>query len=265
MPTWKLRVEYEGTRYRGWQEQPGERTVAGELRRAAEDALQAEVDLGGAGRTDAGVHALAQFAHLRSKNKHRSPSGLAAAINAGLPADIHVLAADPAPDRFHARHDATGRSYLYQVSRRRAAFLKPFVWWVRDPLDLAAMRAAATALPGMHDFAAFSEPDPGQKSTKVELLEARFEEHGDLLLLRLAASHFLWKMVRRITGALVRVGTGELRPAAFRALVESGSGTVAEWTAPPSGLFLESVLYGSGKFPPMRPAIAGGEGFADRP
>jgi tRNA pseudouridine38-40 synthase len=261
MATWKLRIEYEGTRYRGWQEQPGERTVAGELRRAAEEALGAEVELGGAGRTDAGVHALAQVAHLRSKRKPRSPAGLASAINAGLPADIHVLAADPSPDRFHARHDATARSYVYQVSRRRAAFLKPFVWWVRDPLDTGAMRAAAATLPGMHDFAAFSEPDPGQKSTKVELLEARVEELGDLLLLRLAASHFLWKMVRRITGALVRVGMGDLRPAEFRKLVDSGRGSVAEWTAPPSGLFLEAVCYGDEEFPELRPAVSGGEGF----
>lgn len=252
MPTWKLTVEYAGTRFRGWQEQPGERTVAGEIRLAARGALGADIELGGAGRTDAGVHALAQVAHLRGRKKARA---LADALNAGLPADVHVLSAEPAPESFHARHDAVSRSYLYQVSRRRTAFLKPYVWWVRERLDLGAMRQAAALLPGMHDFAAFAEPDPEIRSTRVRVLDARIEECGPLLLLRLHASHFLWKMVRRLTGALVRLGAGDLDPSRFQDLLGSGRGSVAEWTAPPSGLFLEQVLYKGDVLRPLGPAF----------
>ncbi|MBI2922582.1 MAG: tRNA pseudouridine(38-40) synthase TruA [Planctomycetes bacterium] len=252
MSTWKLTLEYAGTRFRGWQEQPGERTVAGEIGLAARGVFREEVELGGAGRTDAGVHALAQVAHLRGR---RTVRALADALNAGLPADVHVLAAEPAAATFHARRDAVSRSYLYQVSRRRNAFLKPYVWWVRERLDLEAMRRAAALLAGMHDFAAFAEPDPEIRSTRVRVLEARVEEHGSLLLLRLHASHFLWKMVRRLAGALVRLGAGDLDPARFQDLLESGRGSVAEWTAPPSGLFLEQVLYRGDVLRPLQPAI----------
>jgi len=254
--TWKLTVEYAGTRYRGWQEQPGERTVAGALRDAAREVLGGQPDLGGAGRTDAGVHALAQVAHLRTRGNGRPPAELAAALNDCLPADIHILSAEPAPERFHARHDAVARSYLYQISRRRSAFLKPFVWWVREPLDVRAMRAAASALPGAHDFAAFSEADPAVRSSRVLVEDVRLEEFGDLIVIRFFASHFLWKMVRRVTGALVRVGAGRLREGRFRELLESGEGTVAEWTAPPSGLFLEKVLYKGERLGPVFPAIS---------
>lgn len=259
MPTWKITLEYDGTRYAGWQEQPRERTIAGELRGAAKRVFGGDVEIGGSGRTDAGVHALAQTAHLRSKKKHgRLPFGLAAAINDGLPSDIHVLEAAPANDRFHARHDATLRSYVYQFSRRRSAFLKPYVWWVREGLDLARMRQAAAMLAGMHDYASFAEVDDEEKSSKVRVFEARLEEAGPLVLFRFVASHFLRKMVRRVAGVLARVGTGAMDPGEVAMLLASGRGNVAEWTAPPSGLFLECVLYGKGELPELRPAVFGG-------
>lgn len=258
MPVWKLTLEYEGTRYAGWQEQPRERTVAGELRGAAKRVFGEAVELGGAGRTDAGVHALAQVAHLRAKKRPRTPRGLAIALNDGLPSDIHVLSAEPAPDRWHARHDATLRSYIYQISRRRSAFLKPFVWWIRDGLDLGRMQQAAALLRGMHDFASFADTDDDEKSTKVRVYEARLEESGPLILFRFVASHFLRKMVRRVAGVLARVGTGAMDPGEVGMLLASARGNVAEWTAPPSGLFLERVLYGNEALPPLRPAVFGG-------
>lgn len=247
MPTYRLTVEYEGTRYSGWQEQKNARTVAGELRGALGGVAREPFELAGSGRTDAGVHALAQVAHLRSGE----PVELAGAlerVNDALPPDVHLLALEPAHPRFHARHDALLRSYVYQISRRRTALGKRFVWWVKRPLDLEAMAAALAVAPGRHDFARFAErnPDP-EASTLVEVERAEVAAAGDLVLVRVVASHFLWKMVRRLVGTLVEVGGGGLSVAAFQALVEApeeGSrARPAEWTAPPSGLFLERVLY----------------------
>jgi tRNA pseudouridine38-40 synthase len=254
MPTYRLDLEYEGTRYRGWQEQQNARSVAGELRNAIAAAGGEIVELGGAGRTDAGVHALHQVAHLRLRTKV-DPRRFRLAINDALPHDVHVLAMGSASERFHARHDAVLRSYVYQISRRRTALAKRSVWWIKRPLDLARVRSAVASLPGMHDFAGFCERPQDQTSTKVLVERAEVAEAGALILVRLAASHFLWKMVRRVVGALVKVGAGELAPRELAALID-GTGprraAIAEWTAPPSGLFLERVLYaGDPPLPPL--------------
>src|SRR5262245_15302343 len=133
MPTYRLTLEYEGTRYHGWQEQQNARSVAGELRRAIEEAPARIIELAAAGRTGAGVHALAQTAHLRLRAPV-DPAPFRGAVNDRLPQDIHVLAVDPVDDRFHARRSAVSRAYLYQISRRRCAFAKRYVWWVKRPL-----------------------------------------------------------------------------------------------------------------------------------
>jgi len=260
MPTYRLTVEYEGTRYRGWQEQKNAQTVGGELRRALEEVVGERVDLGGSGRTDAGVHALAQVAHLRTR-RAVEPEALRRAVNELLPSDVNLLAIARADERFHARHAAVARSYLYQIAHRRTAFAKRFVWWVRNPLDLEALARAAALLPGRHDFTQFCERAEEQTSTVVVVESVEVAAAGDLLLVRLVASHFLWRMVRRLVGALVRVGSGELSAAEFAALVGGSTlaparGTPAEWTAPPSGLFLERVLYpGEPALGPLQPAV----------
>jgi tRNA pseudouridine38-40 synthase len=259
VPTYRLTVEYEGTRYRGWQEQQNARSVAGELKRAIAEVAGEVKDLGGSGRTDAGVHALAQVAHLRLP-RAVEPEPFRRAVNDRLPPDIHLLAVAPAAADFHARHDAVSRSYLYQVSRRRTALAKRFVWWVKDPLDAGRMSESAAALAGRHDFRLFCERPGEQPSTLVVVESAEVATEGALVLVRLTASHFLWKMVRRVVGALVRVGSGRLAPADLAALVAAqaprGAGLPAEWTAPPSGLFLERVRYaGEAPLPPLAPAV----------
>ncbi|MEO7795884.1 MAG: tRNA pseudouridine(38-40) synthase TruA [Thermoanaerobaculia bacterium] len=258
MPTYRLTIEYEGTRYRGWQEQKNARTVAGELRQAIEAAAgEKKVELGGSGRTDAGVHALAQVAHLKTAAKLKREEVLRA-VNEALPADIHLLSLEPAAERFHARHTATSRSYVYQISRRRTALAKRFVWWVRRPLDVGAMRAGAALLAGRHDFARFCEKPLEQTSTIVVVERCEVESAGELILVRVVASHFLWKMVRRIVGALVEVGGGTLSLAALEGLLDPSKPAQfqpAETTAPPSGLFLERVSYpGDAPLGALRPA-----------
>src|SRR5437667_2216985 len=157
MPRFKLTLEYVGTRYRGWQVQKNARTVAGELQRAVRSATGCEPgELYGSGRTDAGVHALHQVAHLDLETR-MPPAQLLWRINEELPADINLLALQPAPHRFHARHAAVARSYLYQIARRRTAFGKPFVWWVKDALDAAAMARAGGRFAGMHDVQSFTD------------------------------------------------------------------------------------------------------------
>ena len=243
MPRFKLLIEYAGTRYSGWQIQTNARTVAGEIERAVADvARRREFELYGAGRTDAGVHALGQVAHLELYTD-LPPGTLRHRVNEALPADIYIRAIDKVAHRFHARHDAAARSYLYQISRRKTAFFKPYVWWVKEPLDAARMREAAGAFVGMRDFASFSADEPGEKSTKVLVDRLEIAEDGDLLLIRIVGSHFLWRMVRRIAGVLAAVGRGELTPAQVGGLLHEDSDLPATLTAPASGLFLEAVYY----------------------
>jgi tRNA pseudouridine38-40 synthase len=243
VPTWKLTLEYDGTRYRGWQSQKNtERTVQGVLARAAHELFGEEVALGGSGRTDAGVHALAQVAHLKAK-KSLPPLGIEHGLNDRLPFDVNVLEVAPAPVGFHARHDALSRVYLYRVSRRRTAFDKRYVWWVKDRLDLPAMARAAALFAGRHDFSSFCENAEGQTSTIVVVETSEAVDRGREIHYRIEASHFLWKMVRRVVGTLVEVGRGNLDAAGVEKLLREKSGEPAKWTAPPSGLFLEGVKY----------------------
>jgi tRNA pseudouridine38-40 synthase len=239
----KLTIEYVGTRYSGWQIQKNARTVQGALQEAIIAACdRRDFELYGSGRTDAGVHALRQVAHLEVQTA-LSAERLQYAINDALPADINVLAVEKAPHRFHARHGAIGRSYLYQVSRRRTAFAKPFVWWIKDPLDFGRMEAAARSFVGRHDFRSFTADDPDEKSTEVVIESVALREDGDLILVRVQGSHFVWKMVRRMVGVLVEVGRGTLPPREVERLLRVPSTIPAKLTAPPSGLFLEAVLY----------------------
>jgi len=247
--TFRLTLEYDGTKYSGWQEQKNARTIMGQLRRAAEEFFGAPVEIGGAGRTDAGVHALAQVAHLRVDSP-RAPAlpRILRELNDRLPADISVLEVEPAPPRFHARHDALTRTYVYQISRRKNAFTKKYVWWVRDDLDVSAMSQASAMFTGRHDFTCFRAIDQTRagESPIVVVTRSEIELDGDLLLFRIEASHFLWRMVRRLAGLLVRIGTGEAPIDRLPLLLEGKCDPaldIAAWTAPASGLFLEQVTY----------------------
>jgi tRNA pseudouridine38-40 synthase len=270
VPRFKLTIEYAGTKYSGWQKQKNARTVQGELEQAIGAATRDKTfEFMGSGRTDAGVHALRQVAHLDIR-KPLPAETLRRSVNDNLPADIHVLAVDTVPHRFHARHGAVARSYVYQVSRRRTAFAKPFVWWVKDDLDLDRMQQAAARFTGMHDFQAFSDDDPEEKSTDVLVEEVTLADEGDLILIRVGGSHFIWKMVRRMVGVLVEIGKGDLDVEDVSILLRAPASatevpplrrplgsrpTPAELTAPASGLFLERVFYqGDQRHWPLQPA-----------
>ena len=249
MNAFKLLLEYDGSRYSGWQEQKNARTVMGELRKAAVAVLNGDIEMQGAGRTDAGVHALAQTVHMKVGRQVRlAPAELLRRLNDLLPADIVVLRIEPAPRNFHARRDAVSRSYIYQISTRKQAFTKKTVWWIKEPLDVNAMSRAASLLVGRHDFICFRAADAARpdESTIVVVESATIEVEDDIIQFRIEASHFLWRMVRRLVGCLVKIGTGELKEKDFLRLIEGHPNPdldVAAWTAPASGLFLESVRY----------------------
>jgi tRNA pseudouridine38-40 synthase len=243
VPRFKLTIEYAGTRYSGWQIQKNARTVQGEIARAVQSVTKRkDFELYGAGRTDAGVHAVAQVAHLDVSTTLPADT-LVRRINDELPADINILAAAVVPHRFHARHDAVARRYIYQIARRRTALAKSFVWWVKDPLDLDRMRTAASTFVGMKNFQSFAAQDDDQSSTLVLVERLDLVQEGDLIVVGIEGSHFLWKMVRRIVGVLVEIGRGALEPGAAARLIAEASDAPARLTAPASGLFLDRVWY----------------------
>lgn len=251
MPRFKLTIEYAGTRYSGWQIQKNARTIQGEIDRAVRSVTgRKDFELYGSGRTDAGVHAAAQVAHL-DVSTPLPPHALCSRLNEALPADINILSAVIVPHRFHARHDAIARRYVYQISRRRTAFHKTSVWWVKDALDIEGMRRVAGALVGLRDFRSFAESDLREepeergrtRSTHVLVERVDVIEDGDLILIVVEGSHFLWKMVRRIVGVLVEAGRGRLGVDQVSQWLTGPSGVPAQLTAPPSGLFLARVYY----------------------
>ena len=257
MARFKIFLEYEGTRYSGWQIQKNARTVQGEIVAALRDVLKSkDFELYGSGRTDAGVHALEQVAHLEAKTV-LAPEILRIKLNDLLPADINILEVEKAPKEFHARHDAVSRSYLYQISRRRTALGKRYVWWVKDTLDVDKMKKASRLFVGSKDFQSFTADDPEEKSTKVQIDNLELEESGDLILIRIIGSHFIWKMVRQVVGVLVEVGRGKLDEKDVQQMFRGRSETPSRLTAPPSGLFLEAVRYRSDeRFAILKPVLS---------
>jgi tRNA pseudouridine38-40 synthase len=242
MPFYRLLIEYDGTRFAGWQVQAAGRTIQGTLLEVLRDTLgEPEIELQGAGRTDAGVHALGQVASLRCRARLR-PEELLRALDKVLPQDLAVLEVREAPRGFHARHDATGRAYRYQVATRRSAFGKRFTWWVPERLQLEAITGAASLFVGRLDFRRLARRAAEAESTLVEVESCEVVRLPELLLFRVVASHFLWNQVRRMVGILVEVGRGHLEPEQVPLLL-SGAIAPPAVVAPAAGLFLEAVRY----------------------
>jgi tRNA pseudouridine38-40 synthase len=246
----RLTVEYDGTDLVGWQRQAEGVSVQGLL----EDALEAfegqPVTVHGAGRTDAGVHALAQVASVALTAGHDT-TAIHRGLNAVLPVSVRVIAVEEAAPEFHARFDATGKVYEYRIVNApfASAFLVRHAWHVPQPLDVDAMRAASRMLVGRHDFAAFQAAGSDVKDSvrAVESIEWRSPcdrmRHDAPLTVVLTADGFLRHMVRSIVGTLVEVGVGRWPPAEVSAILASRDRRRAGRTAPPEGLFLVRVLY----------------------
>ena len=262
MPTFKISVAYDGTDYVGWQRQANGVSIQALIEEALRALDGRDVTVAGAGRTDAGVHALGQVAAF-TLARELAPDALVRALNAHLPPDVRVLGADEAPPSFHPRFGARAKTYRYQLWNRDvlSPFERAYAWHVPGPLDVEAMRAAARLLEGRHDFAAFQATGSSVATTEREISVSRIVDCGlrtaeecatesairspqsAMITYEVSGSGFLRHMVRIIVGSLVEVGRGRRPVEWISTLLASRDRTAAGPTAPPQGLFLVRVEY----------------------
>ncbi|MEI6084251.1 MAG: tRNA pseudouridine(38-40) synthase TruA [Verrucomicrobiota bacterium] len=243
--TYKLSIAYDGTAYGGWQRQPNQASVQELIEGALAKLVGTPVTLQGSGRTDAGVHARAQVASV-ALTTHHSPLIIHRALNANLPEDIRVTGVRRAAEKFHARFSATGKEYRYQIDAGPVAdpFLRRYAWHHHRPLDVGAMRRAAKMIVGRHDFSALSANPMRVIDTPVRrVTKLTITRRGNLLTIVVCADGFLYKMVRSITGALVKVGEGRMTVAELQAVMAGKKRSALVETAPAHGLFLWRVFY----------------------
>jgi len=242
---YRFTIAYDGTAYGGWQRQPNADSIQQQIETALTKLVGVPVCLHGSGRTDAGVHARAQVAHATFAT-HHPPATLLRALNATLPHDISVTGVKRVPAKFHARFSATGKEYRYQIDTGALPdiFLRRYAWHHPRPLDIPAMRQAAKLITGKHDFSALSANPMREINTPVRTVtKLTITKRGQLLTITVAANGFLYKMVRSIAGALVKVGEGKLTVAQLRKLLAGKRRTALVETAPARGLFLWRVRY----------------------
>jgi tRNA pseudouridine38-40 synthase len=239
-PHTKLILEYDGGPFAGWAEQPGKRTVAAELVKALQIVLRSEIPrLAVAGRTDRGVHALGQVV------SYAGPAPRLRSVNALLPPEIRVVAAAEAAPDFSARHDAVSRTYVYRILQRDQP--SPFergraLWWPHRT-DLDALTACARALPGTHDFSAFTPSDTYHRRFTRDIVRAGWDRSGDVLEFWIEADSFMRNMNRVLVGTMLEVAAGRRDLESFEELLEGRPRAQAGNTAPPHGLYLASVRY----------------------
>ena len=245
MPRYFADMMYTGTRYHGWQVQPGAVTVQGELERRLQQLYSPEISIVGSGRTDAGVHARQQYFHV-DLPEPTDADQLCYKLNCMLPGDIAIRSIFPVADDTHARFSATRRAYEYQISPVKDAFLENRVWHLHPPLNLEAMNEAAAFLIGRQDFTSFSRVKTDVNHFECTIFEAHWERKNDLIVFNVSANRFLRGMVRALVGTLSQVGLGKMRPAEFEYVIRAMDRKAAGASAPPQGLFLTEVHYPEG-------------------
>ena len=264
--SFRLDIEYDGARFSGWARQPGKRTVQADLEAALETVLREPVALTVAGRTDAGVHARGQVAGFTTVAE--VPGDLLRRLNGLTAADVAVTAVTAAAAGFDARNDAISRSYRYRLFTRRPS--SPFergrsLWWPHR-IDRAGLDACAAALFGKHDFTAFTPSQTDHVHFEREILAAAWEqEPGDILSFRVSADAFMRNMVRILVGTMLEVASSRRSVESFTALLGGATRPEAGETAPPHGLYLESVSYREGLAKPPHASSGGGHGAVRRP
>ncbi len=244
MKNYKMMIQYDGTRYSGWQTQKDTPdTIQGKIENVLGYLFEHPVEISGSGRTDAGVHALGQVANFHAEDKPTSE--ILAYLNAHLPKDIAILSVTEADERFHSRLSATGKTYLYRLHTGSISnvFERKFLYDYPLPLDVSRMKKAAALLEGTHDFKSFCGNKRMKKSTVRTIFAIDFEEKPDELVISYTGNGFLMNMVRILTGTLIEIGDGRREPESIIDILEACNRDAAGYTAPPQGLFLKEVYY----------------------
>ncbi len=241
----RLIIEYDGTDYFGWQIQKRKPTVQGEITEALKKILQEKVRLVGAARTDSGVHALGQVANFKTINEKLTAESLIKALNSVLPSDIVIKELRVVPDSFHARYSACSKIYRYRILNQSfpSALERSFSWHIPEFLDWKKIKEASQYLVGKHDFSPFSLRSSGRKNTQCTVRDFRIRKVKNLYVFQIEGDYFLYRMVRRIVGALIEVGRGKLEPEHIKMLFHKKGPMLRARTAPARGLFLMKVKY----------------------
>ncbi|MEX0771435.1 MAG: tRNA pseudouridine(38-40) synthase TruA [Balneolaceae bacterium] len=242
MARWKFKLEYDGTRFRGWQKQRHGRTVQEELEKALATFCQTDVKVMGQGRTDSGVHAEGQIAHADLPD-HTPVERLLPAMRGLLPIDMAMIDAERVSDNFHARFDAKSRRYRYQIARRPFP-LKRHLYWVHlQDLDTDILHKCASFILGEHNFKNYSRQETKQQNTVCTITTSEWNIDGDLLVYRIEGNRFLRHLVRRLVGTMQQTATGKLSMDHFCHLLTASEVSKKGHAAPPEGLILENVRY----------------------
>lgn len=245
MSRFLIELQYDGTDFVGWQEQPNGRTVQGELQERLSTILRTPIKIVGAGRTDTGVHATSMIAHLDVSQElgERLPDAIYR-LNRFLPPDIFVLRLQRVAPDFHARFSATSRSYGYYITLYPSPFRRKYHTLVTTPLDFEQMNQASSQLLGQHDFSSFSKKHSDVTNHLCTVTQAEWQELSQgAWVFRITANRFLRSMVRALVGTLIEVGIGHLTPEDFAAILERADDQYPFNTAPATGLRLEAVTY----------------------
>jgi len=240
----RLTLEYDGSAFCGWQVQPGQRSVQGELEMALGRLTQSETAVIAAGRTDSGVHALGQVINFHTPSVLPVETFIRGA-NALLPPDVRVIAGEEATEEFNARHDAISRAYRYRLTTRPRAVGRQYAWFLPLRLDLVAMQQAASALRGVHDFVSFCRSGSELEHHRCQVYSAEWHSEEDEFIFEIRANRFVHNMVRIIVGTCVEIGRGGLAPAVMTEILAARDRCAAGRTAPAHGLFLLQILYPS--------------------
>lgn len=246
MQNYKLTIQYDGTRYNGWQRQGNtENTIQGKLNEIIGRYLGEEVDLAGSGRTDAGVHALAQVANFKT-SKCFDKEKFLKEVNSFLPQDIRITAVESVAERFHARLSAVSKTYEYVIDNAAVAdvFARKYSCRIEEPLNVEKMREAATLLTGTHDYISFCGNKKFKKSSVRTVTDIVITDSDGKIIIAFTGDGFLQNMVRIMAGTLIEVGLGKRDASSMTAILEEKSREAAGMMAPPEGLFLKEVYYG---------------------
>lgn len=242
MSRYKLTIEYDGTDFSGWQIQPNASTVEQTIENAFSTILQTDIDIIGQGRTDAGVHATGQTAHI-DLPETVGADDLIYKANKLIGKEIQIIGIEEVADDFHARFDATGRQYEYTITKRWMPLKERYSWQLNQPINFTKLESCASILNGEFDFAGFSKFNEDNMTTLCVIQLSEFEEEGEVIRYRIRANRFLRNMVRRLVGTMVRVAQDKMTMAQFEEALTNPESNIPTFTAPAGGLVLQKVFY----------------------